>query len=452
MLSDKIQAARKHRFNSMNDIAVLGKYDFFTTIVWLDAIETQNIRDITEHRLEVKAVLENHCSDGISFELYNKISKLLPLASHEYTHYIDCTSTLWGVKLLVLMDEAYSGLKAPVPGDEVKFFKAKLLSDFVKQIKLPMYYTEIGSSQALPRRWHYKVSIGKKFNSSGFISDDPIVFVRFTDSENVLIARSPISTLSILECSSTSQEIEQRIALIESINDDSAKIIERSQYENQLVEETYNKNLTEYSVCAHLLANVIREPDISFVYSRAGILCRIILNFPDKLFDKLVGEEIVNTLNFEGAEEWCSRLNKGLENRDLGVLYYLFCEVIRLKAIDLSREPNQWINELLNALRIDISDIKELAEEQFSECEFNITTIKQIYDAGIKNFKKIDWLQSQINLNELILPPAYLGDMEYLNFFYTDIIHSVQSQNLDDLFNELHSYEKNVHKFVDACI
>ncbi len=453
MLSDKIQAARKSRFNSMNDIAALGKYDFFTTVVWLDAIEMTNISDLTVHREEIKRALGNYCSHGISFELYNKISTLLPLAFHEYTHYIDCTSTLWGVNLLFLMDAAYTVLKKPYPGDEISFYKAKIFSDAIKQIKLPIYYTEIGSAEAEPRDWRYQLSIGNKFDSNGFVSDDPVVFVKFIDRQSKLLARSPISTLSILECSSTAQEIEQRITLIESINDENAKIVERSQYEKQLVNETYDKTLTEYSVCAHLLANLIQEPDISFAYSRAGILCRITLNFPDKLFDKLVSEKHLNTLGFDKDTESFSRsLHKGLKNRDLGVLYFLLCETIRSRKIDLNKASSEWVHELLKSIGTDLVEIKKISEEQILGHEFNITTIEQIYDAGITNFKKIDWLQRQINLNELILPPAYLGDMEYFKFFVNDIEHSVQKLNLEDLFNELHSYEKNVHKFVEACM
>lgn len=451
MSVQKIKAAQKSRLNYMNDYGVLGHYDFFTTIISLDAIEPAHLDALYPHFNELNTFFLGDGSAGISFDLYQKLTKMNPLAFHEYTHYIDCTSTLWGMNGLFLMDEAYSILNNPKPGDEENFYKAKLFFDYIRHIRLPKYYTEIGNGISSQKPWIYNESIGQKFDSKGKITDDPIVFVTFANTNNTLLARSPISTLSILECSSTAQEIEQEIRLIEAIDDSDSQVIEFKRYTQKILQATYDKNLTEYSVCAHLLASKLGEEDIRVVYNCAGILCRLALNFPNQLFEKIIHEKVIDESIFKNDQYYITRLYKGIANKDLGVLYFLFCKVIFFNSIDLRKDPKEWTNEILQHLGTDLEELKEAADKQIRSAEFNIPTIEMIYEAGVSNFKKIDWFKTYIEINKLALPPAYLGDCSFVNFFTTVDSNGIDEIDLDDHFDEMDSYEKNLLKFVEGC-
>lgn len=448
----KIQAAQKARINYMNDYGVLGHYDFFSTIITLDSIEFDHLKSLLPHLNELNTFfLSGDGSEGISFELFQKLSAMNPLAFHEYTHYIDCTSTLWGMKGLCLMDEAYSALNSPKPGDEIAFFKGKLFFDFVKHIRLPQYYTEIGKAHSTDRTWFYEESIGHKFGCKGNITDDPIIFIRFLNKNGELLVRSPISTLSILECSSTAQEIEQKIRLITALDDKNKQTVEIYRYKQKTLTETYDKNLTEYSVCAHLLASKVSISDIHYIYNCAGILCRLVLNFPDKLFEKILAEKTIEEDVFHNKKEYINPLYKGIENKDLGTLYFLFCKIIFAHEIDLLQNPKTWANQILLHLGINLDELQRSAIKQIYTPEFNIPTIEMIYEAGVSNFRKIDWFKSYIEINKLALPPAYLGDGRFVNFFKTEHSNGIDEIDLDDLFEEMHNYEKKLLKFIEAC-
>lgn len=451
MSLEKIKEAQKSRLNYMNDYGVLGRYDFFTTIISLESLESAHLEALLPHISELDTFHLGDGLAGITFELYQKLTKMNPLAFHEYTHYIDCTSTLWGMKGLSLMDDAYSALKNTEPGDEKSFFKAKLFFDFVRHIRLPEYYTEIGKAKSTPKNWRYQESIGQKFDCKGKITDEPIVFIKFLNENGELLARSPISTLSILECSSTAQEIEQNMRLLEALDDESAQTVELSRYTQQLISETYDQNLTEYSVCAHLLGSKIGEADIRIVYNCAGILCRLVLNFPDQIFDKIMLEKTIDDQIFNNHQESINRVYKGIENKDLGTLYLLFCNTISSKNINLQCDPKKWANKILEYLGTDLVEVQETATRQIGTPEFNIPTIEMIYEAGVSNFKKINWFKEYIDINKLALPPAYLGDGTFVNFFITEHSNGIDEVSLDELFDEMNKYEKKLLKFVEAC-
>ena len=78
-------------------------------------------------------------------------------------------------------------------------------------------------------------------------------------------------------------------------------------------------------------------------------------------------------------------------------------------------------------------------------------TIEMIYEAGVSNFKKINWFKRYIEINKLALPPAYIGDLSPINFFMTEHSNGIDEIDLDEHFDEMHKYEKQLLNFVEAC-
>lgn len=447
---DKINKQRIKREKYLGNYGVLGHFDFFSTIITLNSLNNNDLEGLFPHIRELNEFYFGDGTKGINFDLYKKLSKLNPLAFHEYTHFIDFTSTLWGMKFLKLMDDGYQIIRQPQPGDEENFFKAKQFFDFVRHIRLPKYYTEITNNNQNKKPWLYKESIGHKFDQQGHITNEPIIFIRFMNSNGELLARSPISALSILECSSTAQEIEQEVRLLQAL-DGEERFVEQPMFLQKCLEQLYDKNRTEYSVCAHLLANKIRLSDINVVYNFAGILCRVVLNFPDKLFEKInTHQSIPNEVILD--DESRQRLYIGLKNKDLGVLYFLFCKLIEYYDIDLMhKDPQIWVNEILEKIDLNIDQIKTHSHNQIINTKLQISTIYQIFEAGVSNYKKIDWFKPYIEINKLALPPCYLGDGSSVNFFQSEFDNGIEGIDLDNLYNEMYSYESKLLNFTEAC-
>jgi hypothetical protein len=84
--------------NQLSAVDVLGSFDFATNLISLDSIEAKDLSSLVMNREE-----DSPLPDEIVFGL----RKVLPLAIHEYTHFIDATSTVWGINHLSKMRFAY---------------------------------------------------------------------------------------------------------------------------------------------------------------------------------------------------------------------------------------------------------------------------------------------------------------------------------------------------------
>jgi hypothetical protein len=135
---------------------------------------------------------------------YEVVAKVLPLAHHEYTHFIDSTSTVWGLAFLTKMNAAYS-CNDSLRREESDFWPAKEFADVLRSIALPDYYT--GRTKAKSTRpWEASITAGQIFDEKGRVTERTILFQRFLNGEKEPLVRSPISSASVLEASSMAQE------------------------------------------------------------------------------------------------------------------------------------------------------------------------------------------------------------------------------------------------------
>lgn len=124
MSLDKFKDSMKS-YKRLLESDTLGSFDFFTSTVCLDSIDSKDFDTFK------KAVASSE---------YTGLNKVIPLAVHEYTHFIDSTSTLWGLKHLLKMSEAYESNNVK-GGREEEFYKAKQFLEHVRSLRLPEYYT-----------------------------------------------------------------------------------------------------------------------------------------------------------------------------------------------------------------------------------------------------------------------------------------------------------------------
>ncbi len=444
----------RDRANTLSQCDVLGSFDFYTSIVSLDSLTANDFEEMLKQK---DSVIKAHKEKSfISYDAYKALERVQPLAFHEYTHFFDSTSTLWGARYLQLMNLAYTADDQRYGGTEKDFHNAKKFNDLIRFARLPKYYTFKSNvnDESLP--WVCRESIGNRFSNNGEVSKYPIIFTQFFNSKGELLVRSPISTISILECSAMAQEITTKMALI-SMLDDEQRTVEMHMYTERLKNYIYNKDLTEYSVCAHLIANKFKETDVAKVYSASALLCRLVLNTPKAVYTQLESEYDFTSLwgNSEDVKLWIEKVRSGLRYQEPGFLYYLLCTAMDDKAFKSEEEFNNKILKALESLGLDYEALKKESEREFLEVmekaeSSQVNTISMLATAGKQNYLSTDWGNSYIELPNYQIPRALLGDSVEVQLFLADS-NRLRDIPLDDIYGELVEGQLWVERFVEAC-
>lgn len=446
--------AKTRRWNQFSDVDTLGSFDFFTNIISLDAVRKEHL-DIARSSF-LDASLEDFLEQKLNPDQYSALAKFVPLAVHEYTHFVDSTSTLWGLRHLELMNQAYLS-HTRYGGQETEFYSAKKFYDHVRNIRLPTYYTLVEKGPVNSTPWRYEITLGKTYDSDGKISRKPVLFTWFNNHEDVPIARSPISTVAVLEASAMAQEIYSQAILINRTEDD-FKLIEGHRYTEGMLSYLYNREITEYSVCLHLLANQLGSKDAAYAYPLCGALTRLVLNFSKNSFFALKKRcQIHKILNVKKDEEFVIRIREGLANYDIGILFYLICRALpaNLNYYDHSN-IDVGIDTALNALGIAREELLRDALAERDKIVSNvikspIKPLSILCRAGADNFGRIGISDPHLKLGSLNLPPVLLGDSTEALIFPSPK-NSLGNFDIDQCFDELFSGQLWVENFTEACL
>lgn len=320
--------AKTKKWNQFSQIDTLGSYDFYTSIVSLESLKKADIIQMKNAFKGEENLTPLHLGREISSDQFELLKKIFPLAAHEYTHFVDATSTLWGLRHLNMMNAAYLADDAK-GGNENDFHHAKSFYDHIRLVRLPNYYTLINNDAVHTVKWRATITTGKIYSNDGSISNRSIIFSRFESDTGTFLARSPISTISILEASAMAQEVLFHTFLINSTREE-FKTVETVRYSKELLNYLYNHKITEYSVCVHLVANHLNCKDILASFIICALLTRIVLNFPNQAF-----EQVLKNCKFNeileipiGEYEFINYIRSGIEKRDLGTLFYLLCRAL----------------------------------------------------------------------------------------------------------------------------
>ena len=435
------------RFNVLKRSDVAGSYHFGTATVSPDSLESRDLHET----IPIRSVLA--ARGKLSGPQYEALAKILPLAAHEYTHFIDSTSTVWGMKFLSRMNAAYS-CGDQYQHDEAEFWNAKSFYDFLKSIALPEYYTVKQRAQStLP--WSTTITAGQLFDKNGRITDRTILFQRFRNSKGEELVRSPISGVSILEASAMAQEVTFRMSLLAGAVDEYA-LIERASTSRDLAAYLYNPDLTEYSVCVHLVANVLRTPDIGSAFVVCSILTRVCLNLTDEVFDALAADEdLMHRVNLPDQHDFSRRLLDGLRLRDMGTVFFLLTRCLP-NYPELTQGGSETVAMgAIEALGIDVSSIHADAIT-FAECVgqelrgSEIEPIRCLYEAGLNNLREINPLSPRLNFSRLHLPLALLSDSTE-HFVLGDPQSPLAQRTIDSIYEPLIEGELWVERFSEGC-
>lgn len=435
----------RDRWNCFSKVDILGSFDFYTLTVSLDALSPVDVVGISTSDFDV--------SDGqsISMAEYERLKKVLPLVAHEFTHYLDGTATLWGMEHLCRINEACT-----VPRASVKdFYKLKSLYDSVRRLRLPSYYTTVEKDASAKRPWSLSFTSGREFTSQGHLGDRPIVFGRFLNAQRENLARSPISILSLLETSAMAAELEIRTATAQRLGPE--RVVEHRLISDDVIEYIYNKNLIEYSVCAHLVANTAECRDVFMAFRMSAFIARFVLNASASTFEnareKLARWAREMDLPVNSTE--VILLKRALKHKNHGALFYILATTLPKNSSDSFDLFIAGFKASLGLVGIDFDETLERAERGVNEFARKLEnsplqSLRLIAASGIVNFKELQAMSASRRFEKLNLPPVFLGDMSQYQFgLKTNLL---QTFDLEASYVELIALQIRAENLAEACL
>lgn len=436
------------RLNVLKRSDVAGSYHFGTATVSFESLGLSDIKKIAKFR-EVLAKRKK-----LSGAQYEALAKVMALAAHEYTHFIDSTSTVWGMKLLSNMNAAYS-CSDEYQSDVTTFWQAKRFHDFLRSIALPRYYTTKSGAQNT-RPWGAMITGGQIFDKEGRTTQRPVIFQRFLNAAGEDLVRSPISSLSILEASAMAQEVSMRAGLVASIEGDYG-LVESKDFSRRLADYLYTPDLTEYSVCVHLVANRLGTTDIGIAFSVTAVLSRICLNITDGEFERLASDaSLLERIRLPAGHLYSERVLHGLRVGDLGTAFYVLTTCLPRNPELTRAETGAVAAQAMTSLGIDAATIHSnaISFAEGIERELRgspIEPIRWLSEAGLENLRRIDPLSDRLGFGELHLPKGLAGDSSEL-FILGDMDSPLLAKSVNDVYMPLMEGELWVERFAEGCL
>ena len=241
------------RWGTLPAVTTVASFNFFDQSIVFSLYSTDDLRQALQEKLS-KLKVEN-------------VASLYMTAFHEYRHWIDLTSSTYGLGRLTRLMSVNELIKA---GDEGNLKRAcRSASQFAVEIHLPQYYS-VSYGLHDDRPWHYRTTVGRAYTTEGTISDNhPIWFIHFLDAKDRPIARQPISIASLLEC----RAVEAEISLANGLLLKAAERVEgykgeaSQQFSENMLSRVYAPSLTLYSAAAHWHANSRGSTDMVCAYN-----------------------------------------------------------------------------------------------------------------------------------------------------------------------------------------
>jgi hypothetical protein len=245
-----------------------------------------------------------------------------------------------------------------------------------------------------------------------------------------------------------------KLSLINNLDEDS-KIVENSIYQREAMSYIYNQNITEYSVCVHMVANHLLCSDLFIAFQICSAITRIVLNFPEVLLRNVLESKIFQILNIPEGHDFEISIKAGVENHNLGVLYFLICSALPKNTAESHKNMLAGIDVALEKLGLTLKQIEMEAGIEINRIAKSIEnsrfkSIRSLSKAGLDNFKKISMNASGLNFSKLSLPSVYLGDQKEV-FFFKNNENILRDINLDEVFEELYEGQEWVERFSEAC-
>lgn len=443
----------KNQLKSANVFApvdTLGSFDFYNNLICLDSVDYQTFENMRNNYGAKISSLEK--GERIDSGLYYDLEKIVPLAVHEYTHFIDCTSTLWGLNHLSLMNSSF---ETCIEQREINFHYAKKFYDHIRTLRLPDYYTFKYEGDGSSRPWQWRASIGKLFSSDGQLTDRAVVFMRFSNSNGDDLVRSPLSMVSLLEATAMKHEIFSKLELLNHC-DDEFRLVELASYKRSILDYLYNKEITEYSACVHCVANIHSIKDVIEAFSITSAIVRLCLNMPKSLFGRIAeSSSAYEAIEISGNEELVELFKASLNVFDRGILFYIIVHALPKSQEYTQASLESALKKTLEVFGITYAEYEEngnveaLTTAYFKDGKFH--SLNLMAQAGFNNYALLNRFGFNTNYEKVELPEVYLGDCTSIRLLGCKDL-PLNELTADDIFDELSIGNEWVKRFAEACL
>jgi hypothetical protein len=251
------------------------------------------------------------------------------------------------------------------------------------------------------------------------------------------------------------QELSIAAALLASTEDD-FRLVEWPQFSERSLASFYNKEITEYSVCTHLVSNALSCKNALDAFPLCAYLVKTVLNCPSKAFERLSKKCPVGSIvGFGEDTDRVKRLRTGLKIGDLGTLFYLLLAALPKLQYTSRDVMDIGIAVALSTMGFEFDSFVNMRNERVRQLTDKLSTspfstIRQLAKAGCENFFLMDSGSSIIS-GELNLPPVWLGDGTVLQIF-NQSSNSLREFDLDACFTELYEGQAWTDRFSEACL
>lgn len=413
---------------------VAGSYDFIEQYISFDALAVNDIQNA--HKVAPRDKTE------LSIDSYNSLMKVLPLMFHELNHWVDHSTTLWGIKLTLQTLQAREAIKKKETHGSVLYEFHRLISKF----KYPDYYNSSFPQTDASYPWRYQYSKGLLFDRNGNPNiKEPIIFTRFSNVNNDPLMRVPFSLCSVLEVGAIYQEVKTELEFIDLLGD-GVKQVELKLRKEKYLNLIYGKDFGVYNVAVHSVANSIQNTDVISALRIAAVISRVVLNFPKSQMKK------INVPSKYSV--WNGSVSRMLENEDRGALFFLIADNLDVSV----RDVVGWDNLIISIFKVlqnlgcdDQVQIKKEHDIEIYACLNEIEGISNEYCFNFKsifheNYSLVDVWEPVSDFSQIYCPRMYLGDGEEFKTVRTSSSVKYSLSPFEDRFiGEL-------NQFIKGCI
>jgi hypothetical protein len=439
----------RSRWNLFSKVDQLGAIDFWTLTISLDSLLPEETAGVTVKDLATEG------AHILSLTEYERRNKVLTLAAHEYTHFLDATSSLWGLQHLCYINACDSlDLR-----DENQFHVLKESHDYMRSIRLPDYYTNVNPSLPTHLPWRSAVSCGVLFSRDGKATNRSVLFVNFYTADKERFVRSPLSMVSLLEASAMAKEIEVRFSQLNRLASGERQV-ERHQIQRELLDYIYNPKITEYSACFHLMANVQDEKDLGVVSRGTGVLARIVINIPTIAFNTAAKhiDAYASAMNLQINDLEVERIRFALEQKNRGALFFLIAVLLPKSILQHPSTFHKGVEAALKTIGLSFEKLRRAAFEEAdylykSLSKSKLETLKVVAKSGYENFTKIFPSGLYYQLDKLALPPSLHGDTQMTPYrFNPGLENPLANLDLEAAYDDLIRCQLRAENFAEACL
>ncbi len=428
-----------------------GYLDFITNLIEVSKYN-QNIKSITENLL---------AKDFQTMVFTNKFEEnIISLIYHEITHFLDMTTTLWGLeynssKLLFIKNQILSKKKL----DAIDVFKLNVSEIEIHNRLIQIYDTSHAKDLFLANSKHHLV-YDKNFGS--------LIMIDFFNQEN-LIASVPFSMLSLLEANAISSEFLIRINC--ALNEEQIK----QQISLKLIENDFNNLLNNYEFLEYNLIFILTKkhfPNLNLkeLLIFVKTLIDYILNISSmeiSLISKLIKHTIINQyLGNAIVKDMQRGMSRHIVLFKFILMMYEYINQNKFKfnnPDDIKKNPklflknfiNEYISYYLKDFEIEItrdieyqSSIKEFKKSEdildskiiLESCQFNRDVLSKnfLYELNIKDIKLIDIFLNDSTI--LTMPNSIDVDIEQYFESNLDLILKI-----DKLLETTEMFKFHIH-------